>query len=158
MESHLRAVVPALVLSLFGGVLAIGRQFGPLAASELGASISAIGPLITLLAVLSLVVVPLLAAIAGYVDGRQTALVRSYWQLTGLLGLVGLVGHVVGFGFGLAVFAALAGVGASSGVVSLSASALVSSLAGTVSITTACVAGAGLGYLNRADVAEALEA
>ena len=156
MEYHLRAVVPALVLSLLGGVLAIGRQFGPLAASELGASISAIGPLITLLAVLSLVVA-LLAAIAGYLDGKRTALVRSHWPLVGLLLLVGLSGHVVGFGVGLAVLAVLAGVGASSGVVSLAASGMVASLAGTVSITTAGVAGAGLGYLNRADVAEALE-
>jgi hypothetical protein len=158
MESHLRAVVPALVLSLFGGLLATGRQFGPLAASDFGASISTIGPLITLLAVLSLVVVPLLAAVAGYLDGRQTALVGSHWSLVGLLLLVGLFGHLVGFGVGLAVFAALVGVSATSGFVSLAVSALVSTLAGTVSITTACVAGAGIGYLSRADVAGALGA
>ena len=94
MEYHLRAVVPALVLSLLGGVLAIGRQFGPLAASELGASISAIGPLITLLAVLSLVVVPLLAAIAGYLDADRDESGAKVGAVSGAIALVPLLAVV----------------------------------------------------------------
>lgn len=158
MELHPRAVVPAFVLSVIGGLLAAFRHLGgSVLASGLDVPVSAIGSVLAIVSFVALIVVPLLVVAAGYLDGRRTDLVRSKWSLVGLLVVVGFLGHLVGYVSGVAGLAAFQGP-RPSGAFQLVLSGTVVCVAGAVSLALAGVAGAGLGYLGRDDVVDALDA
>jgi hypothetical protein len=159
MELHLRAVLPALILSGLGGFLAVIRFFG---ATNLirafDVPVNTISPLLTILALVGFLLFPLLAVAAGYFDGLNADLVQSRGSLVGLLLVAALLGHVVGYVLGLLVLTIVPNFQPPSGVGNLVFPALQATIVGAVSIALAGVAGAGLGYLSQTEVREALGA
>jgi hypothetical protein len=159
MELHLRAVLPALILSGLGGFLAVVRYFGATnLVRAFDMPINTISPLLTILALVGFLLFPILALAAGYFDGLNVDLVENRGSLVGLLLVSGLLGHVVGYVLGLVILAVIPNFQPPSGAGNLIFPALQATIVGAVSIALAGVAGAGLGYLSQDRVREALGA